>query len=190
MAILIGLQGSGKSTFFRQRLAGTHIHVSKDDFRNARHRQSRQLRMIEDALASGDNVAVDNTNPAPEEWKPLIAVARRLRARVTGYWFPPDVRGSFERNAARPPQTRVPDVGIYATLKRLQCPRHADGFDELRAVRFDGAGGFAVTVMRDGPDGGPDNGPDNGPDDGSDNGPDNGPDDGSDDGNEVGERAR
>jgi predicted kinase len=147
MAILVGLQASGKTTFFWQRLAETHAHVSKDDFRNARRRQDRQLRLIAAALESGESVAVDNTNPSREEWAPLIALARRHGARVTGYWFPPDVPGSLERNASRPAEKRVPDVGFYATLKRLRRPQPSDGFDELRAVRFDGAGGFTVSDL-------------------------------------------
>src|SRR5919108_678792 len=75
------------------------------------------------------DVAVDNTNPSQAEWTPLIEVARRYDARVTGYWFPPDLRGSLERNAVRMGRARVPDVGLYSTLRRLRRPRLADGFD-------------------------------------------------------------
>ncbi|MBC6460794.1 ATP-binding protein [Actinomadura sp. HBU206391] len=147
IAVLVGLQGSGKTTFFRDRLAGTHVHVSKDNLGKRRRRQARQMRMIDEALAAGRNVAVDNTNPSREEWDPLIEMARTHGAKVTGYWFPPDVPGSLRRNAARTPRTRVPDVGIYATVSRLRRPLRSDGFDELRTVRFDGTGGFDVTAM-------------------------------------------
>ena len=37
LAILIGLQASGKSTFYRRHLAATHALVSKDRFRNNRN---------------------------------------------------------------------------------------------------------------------------------------------------------
>ncbi|MFD0850790.1 hypothetical protein ACFQ07_00935, partial [Actinomadura adrarensis] len=57
--------------------------------------------------------------------------------------------GTLLRNTARPSVNRVPDVGIYATLKRLRRPRHADGFDELYAVRIDGTGGFTVTPIEE-----------------------------------------
>jgi predicted kinase len=144
VAILIGLQGSGKTTFYRQVLAATHVHVSKDNFPNARQRQGRQLRMVQEALGEGRDVAVDNTNPSAEEWRPLIDVAGANRARVVGYWFPPDLAGSLERNAVRAKKTRVPEVGIYATLKRLRRPQLADGFDEIFVVRFDGDGGFTI----------------------------------------------
>ncbi|MET8139448.1 ATP-binding protein [Sphaerisporangium sp. NPDC005288] len=148
MAILVGLQGSGKTTFYRRLLARTHVHVSKDAFPNARKRQRRQLRMVQEALAEGRNVAVDNTNPSADEWRPLIDIARANDAPVVGYWFPPDVAGSLERNAARAGKTRVPEVGIYATLKRLRRPRPADGFDQIFQVGFDGDGGFTIEVSR------------------------------------------
>ncbi|MFI6300246.1 AAA family ATPase [Amycolatopsis thailandensis] len=144
VVILIGLQASGKTTFSRREFAGTHVHLSKDHFPNARRRQGRQLRMLAEALEDGRSVVVDNTNPSPEEWAPLIEVARRHGARVAGYWFPPDLEGSQERNARRNGKTRVPDVGLYATLKRLRRPTAEDGFDELYTVGFDGAGGFVV----------------------------------------------
>ncbi|AGM10191.1 AAA family ATPase [Amycolatopsis keratiniphila] len=89
-------------------------------------------------------MVVDNTNPSPEEWTPLIEVARRHGARVSGYWFPPDLERSQERNALRSVKTRVPDVGLYATLKRLRRPSAEDGFDELYTVGLDDEGGFVV----------------------------------------------
>jgi predicted kinase len=149
LAILIGLQASGKTTFYQQALAPEYVHVSKDNWPNARRRQERQMRLVEEALAAGLNVAVDNTNPTPEEWRPLAEVARRHGAKVVGYWFPPDVGGSLRRNATRTGRKRVPDVGIFATKKRLRRPRRSDGFDELYEVRIDGEGGFHVRPLED-----------------------------------------
>lgn len=147
VAILIGLQAAGKTTFYRQLLAGTHEHVSKDAWPNARRPQVRQMRLIHAALDAGRDVAVDNTNPSAHEWQPIIAAARDRGARVVGYWFPPDVALFHTRNAAREGKTRVPDVGFYATLGRLRRPGPADGFDELFAVRADGRGGFDVRPL-------------------------------------------
>jgi predicted kinase len=147
LAILIGLQASGKTTFCRHVLAASHVVVSKDAFPKARDRQRRQMRLVEDALAAGRCVAVDNTNPSPQEWRPLIEAAHAHGAVTVGYWFPPDLPGALGRNAAREGRSRVPDVGLFATLKRLQRPRPADGFDRLYEVRFDGMGGFQVEPM-------------------------------------------
>lgn len=149
MAILVGAQASGKSTFCRLRLADSHTVVSKDAFPNARNRQRRQLRLIGEALAQGRSVVVDNTNPSAQEWHPLIGAAREHGAAVVGYWFPLDREASLARNAARDDRTRVPDVGMYTTFKRLRRPRLADGFDGLFAVRFDGVGGFLVDPIEE-----------------------------------------
>ncbi|MGW4568222.1 AAA family ATPase [Streptomyces sp. NPDC004561] len=145
MAVLIGLQASGKSTFYAQRLSGRYELVSKDRFpRGASNKQRRQMRLLEEHLAAGRPVAVDNTNPSPREWDPLVRLAHALGATVTAYWFPPDAAGSLRRNAARQGRDRVPDVGVLATLGRLRTPSPADGFDAVREVRFDGLGGFEV----------------------------------------------
>ncbi|MEU2062711.1 ATP-binding protein [Streptomyces sp. NPDC013455] len=145
LAVLVGLQASGKSAFYAQCLSDRYELVSKDLFpRAARNKQRRQMRLVAEHLAAGRAVAVDNTNPAPEEWGPLVAAARAHGASVTAYWFPPDVPGSLRRNAAREGRERVPDVGVLATLKRLRRPSAADGFDAVHEVRFDGRGGFDV----------------------------------------------
>ncbi|NGO11594.1 ATP-binding protein [Streptomyces sp. HC44] len=145
LVVLVGLQASGKSTFYAQRFSHSHVQVSKDLFRRARHRQRRQMRLVEEALAAGRSVVVDNTNPSPEEWEPLIAAGRVHGVRVVAYWFPPVPAESLVRNATREPGERIPEVGIYATLKRLRRPRRADGFDAVYEVRFDGRGGFHVS---------------------------------------------
>ena len=46
LVIFVGLQASGKSTFFREGFAATHEHVSKDLFRNNRNRNRRQEELV------------------------------------------------------------------------------------------------------------------------------------------------
>jgi predicted kinase len=147
VAIMIGLQASGKTTFCRQVLAADHVVVSKDAFPHARNRQRRQMRLISEALAAGRSVAVDNTNPSTREWQPLIEAAHAYSAAAVAYWFPPDLTATQERNAIREGRARVPEVGLYATLKRLRQPTRADGFDRVYQVSFDGAGGFDIRAM-------------------------------------------
>jgi len=139
LVILVGLQASGKSTFFSERFAATHEHVSKDLFRNNRNRNRRQGQLVEAALRSGRPVVVDNTNPTVEDRRPLIEIGRRFGARVVGYHFDSGVRECLARNAGREGRARVPDVAIFATAKRLVPPSHEEGFDELYRVRLEGA---------------------------------------------------
>src|SRR5947209_14086033 len=87
LVVLIGLQGSGKSSFYRARFAGTHDWVSKDRFPNNRNPARRQRHLVEEALGAGRSAVVDNTNPTPEDRADLIALARSLGATVAGYYF-------------------------------------------------------------------------------------------------------
>ena len=134
--ILIGLPASGKSTFFRERFAGTHDHVSKDLLRNNRRPQRRQDQLIAESLASGRSVVVDNTNPSVAVRAPLIAIARKHGAEVVGYFFPTEARDALRRNRAREGSARVPDVAIFTVRKRLEAPAKDEGFDRLFSVRL------------------------------------------------------
>jgi predicted kinase len=137
--ILIGLPASGKSTFFRERFAGTHDHVSKDLLRNNRRPQRRQEQLIAESLAFGRSVVVDNTNPSVAVRAPLIASARAHGAELVGYFFVTEPGDALRRNRARAGRERVPDVAVFTVRKRLEPPTMAEGFDRLFVVRMNEA---------------------------------------------------
>jgi predicted kinase len=141
LVVMVGLQGSGKSTWVRERLAGTHAVVSKDHWPNARRRADRQRRIVAELLASGARVVVDNTNPGPEDRAPLIAAAREAGVPVRAVWMdtPPEL--CLERNEAREGRARVPLQGVFATRARFVPPTTAEGFDQVDVVRGDGPAG-------------------------------------------------
>src|SRR5919205_3228255 len=90
LGVFVGLQASGKSTFFRERFAATHEHVSKDLFRNNRNPNRRQAQLISAALEQGSSVVVDNTNPTVEDRLALIELGHKFGARIIGYYFESD----------------------------------------------------------------------------------------------------
>ena len=114
LVILIGLQASGKSTFFRRRFAETHVHVSKDLLR--KNKASRQAQLLEEALQVGRSVVVDNTNASREERSGIIDLGKRYGAIIIGYYFQVQVKQSLERNKQRTGKEYVPPVGIFATV--------------------------------------------------------------------------
>ena len=134
LIIFVGLQAAGKSTYYRNHLAATHVHVSKDLMKNARSRDDRQRQLIEEALAAGKSVAVDNTSPTPVSRAPLIEIGRRHGARVVAYFFETAVKDAVARNRLREGTARVPDVAIFVTAKKLVPPTFAEGFDEVRVI--------------------------------------------------------
>jgi predicted kinase len=134
LVIFIGLQGSGKTTFYQKEFAATHVHVSKDLMKNVGNRERRQTEILEKALAAGQSVVVDNTNPTPQVRAPLIELARKHGAKVIGYFFEVPVKTAVERNRAREGKARVPDVAIYVTSKKLKAPMMEEGFDEIHVI--------------------------------------------------------
>lgn len=137
--ILIGLPASGKSTFYRERFAGSHDHVSKDLMGDSRQRERRQEQLVSESLARGRSVVVDNTNPSASVRAPVIALAKAHGAQVVGYFFTGDAADALRRNRTREGRERVPDVAIFAARKRLEAPTFAEGFDRLFSVRLDEA---------------------------------------------------
>jgi len=136
LVILMGLQASGKSTFFRSYLAATHVLVSKDLLRNNKNKSRRQIQLIENALQAGHSVAVDNTNPEVLDRKPLIDIGRTYNAQIIGYYFESIVSDCLARNQKRSGKSQVPDIAIYATIKKMVLPSYAEGFERLFWVRI------------------------------------------------------
>ncbi len=135
LAILIGLPGAGKSTFYAQRLAATHVHVGKDTIPRSADKRRRQRRLLEDALRAGRSVAVDNVNGTRAERAELFAIAAAANARVIGYWLDAPPRACLGRNRGRSGAARVPPVAIFAAAKRFEPPTPAEGFAALWRVR-------------------------------------------------------
>jgi len=145
LVILVGLPAAGKSTFYRERFAATHVHVSKDLLKGAGRPARRQEALIADALAGGRDVVVDNTNAAVKDRAPLIALARAHGARVVAYSFPATAAECFARNRLREGPARVPDAAIFIIRKRLQPPTLDEGLDALYEVTLLAPSGFSVT---------------------------------------------
>jgi predicted kinase len=150
LAILIGLQASGKSSFYRSQLAVTHAHVSKDLLRNNRRPGRRQAQLITEALAEGRSVAVDNMNATVEIRKELIDLGRAHGATITGYYVGARLEDCLARNAARTGKDRVPDIGLFSVVKVLTRPSYSEGFDRLYYVSLGDDGAFTVETWKEG----------------------------------------
>ena len=136
LVVFVGLQASGKSTFFHERFARTHQHVSKDLLPHNRNKNRKQEHLLRAALSAGRSVVVDNTSPTPEDRRPLVRLGHEYGAKVLGYFFDASVSECLRRNEMREGKARVPDVAIYATAKKLVAPSIEEGFDELLCVRL------------------------------------------------------
>jgi len=138
--IFVGIQASGKSTFYVERFFKTHVRINLDMLRT-RHRE----RVLLDAcIAAKQPFVIDNTNPAAADRSPYIQTARAAGFDIVGYYFQSKVDDCLSRNAERPETERVPDLAILGTYKRLEVPTLAEGFDRLFYVSVSEEGGFTV----------------------------------------------
>jgi predicted kinase len=144
-AILVGLPGSGKSTFYRERLASTHEVVSKDLLPASTRRQDQHDALVRSLLGRGVSVAVDNTNASLAERASIIKIAHEQHAHVVGYYIEATTREAVARNERREGKLRVPKVAIFACARRFVPPALDEGFDELHTFRVEPDGRFAET---------------------------------------------
>ena len=128
--VFIGLQASGKSSFYRQQYFDTHVRISLDLL----HTRHRERLFLEACLQTQQPFVVDNTNPSRDERAAYIALARAARYRVVGCYFRSSLEECLLRNQTRPEP--IPEKGVLGTAKRLQLPALDEGFDALRYVRL------------------------------------------------------
>ena len=129
--IFVGLQGSGKSAYFKAEFADTHVRINRDMLKT----KAREAQFFEVCLATGQRCVIDNTNATGEERARFIVAAKARGFRVAGYYFDVPPREALARNNQRPEKQRVPPVGIFATAKRMRVPEPSEGFDALFRVR-------------------------------------------------------
>lgn len=135
LVIFVGIPGSGKSTHYLANFAATHVHVSRDLLPPKEKKgDAKMLAMIAQALASGRDVVVDNTNPSAAARAPIIALGRQFGARLIAYYFDCAPRIAVARNAKREGKAKVPKAAIHATAKKLQPPHVNEGFDEVHVI--------------------------------------------------------
>ena len=138
--ILIGIQGSGKSTFYKEKFADTHVRINLDMLRT----KNREKVLLEACLEAKIRFVVDKVNASREDRARYINEARRFGFRVLGYYLRTDLMAALERNRRREGKARIPDKGLFDSLKRLEIPGYDEGFNELYYVWIDEGSRFVI----------------------------------------------
>src|SRR5512137_2137686 len=89
--ILIGVQATGKSTFFKERFADTHVRINLDMLKT----RPREKIILEACFESGQSFVVDNTNPTVEDRQRYIVPAKEAHFEVIGYYFESRISASL-----------------------------------------------------------------------------------------------
>ena len=134
--VFIGIQASGKSSFFLERFYHKYMRINLDMLKT-RHRE----KMIFDACLKGKQPCViDNTNPTKQDREKYIEAFKASRFSVEGYYFNSSFELCLERNLKREGRQILPEVALKSTRSKLELPKYSEGFDRL----------FYVTLTKDG----------------------------------------
>ncbi len=125
--IFIGIQATGKSSYYQQFFFNSHIRINLDMLKT-RHRESLLLKAC---LAMKHSFVVDNTNPSKMDRRRYIIPAKQAGFTISGYYFQSQLKESMSRNKQREANAIIPDIGIRSTYSKLEIPNYEEGFDKL-----------------------------------------------------------
>lgn len=132
MVILMGLQASGKSTFFEKELKDKGFeHISLDSLKTRR----REGEVLQKCINDNMSCVIDNTNPTKADRARYIIPGKHSDFRVVGYFLQSKLADCLERNENR--ERQVPKKGILATFNKIEMPSLDEGFDELNFVSIE-----------------------------------------------------
>ncbi len=131
--IMIGIQGSGKSTFCEIHLPNA-TRVNLDTL----HTRNKETLLIAECQEHGLDYVIDNTNPMREDRARYITSAKASGYHVVGYFMQSRLQECIERNNLREGKSRIAAKAIAATSNKLEMPSLSEGFDELYFVKNDG----------------------------------------------------
>ncbi len=139
--VMVGIPGSGKSTYAMKLQNEGAVRVSLDDIRNKLFEEtgskteskvfSEGLKQMKKALDEGKDIVCDSTNVTPEKRKSYFKVAKQYDAKIVAVFVNTDKKECLERNSKREGNAKVPAVAIHTSAKRLTPPTLDEGFDEI-----------------------------------------------------------
>jgi len=142
--IFVGIQASGKSTFFKERFFDTHVRINGDMLRT----KHREAELLDTCLQVKQNFVLDKTNLTRNERTKIISKAKGSNFKIIGYYFQTNLGMAMKRNDQRVGGSRIPEKGLLGSFKKLQIPSEQEGFDELFYVSISDAGRFTVEAWK------------------------------------------
>ncbi len=133
LVIFIGIQATGKSTFYLQNFYRTHVRLNLDMLRTRR----REGILFEACLKGKAKCVIDNTNVTREDRTRYIGPALAHGFTIKGYYFRSKLEDALARNALRSGKEEIPEAGVRATYSKLEIPTYDEGFHHLYYVKIE-----------------------------------------------------
>lgn len=143
LIIFIGVQASGKSTFYKEYFYKTHLRINLDMLKT-RHREKI---LFEACIASKSKCVIDNTNMSKTDRSRYIQMAKEAGFLIVSYYFETDLDCALERNRERQGKERIPDQGVRATARKFEPPSIEEGFDEIYKVKIIENQQFSIQLL-------------------------------------------
>lgn len=131
--IFVGIQATGKSTFYKQNFFDTHIRINLDMLRT----KNRERVLTEACLEAKQKFVLDKTNLTKEDREKLISKAKEYKFKIVGYYFQSNLKDCIERNNQILGKAKIPEKGVRGAFNCLEIPSFDEGFDELFYVRIE-----------------------------------------------------
>ncbi len=130
--IFVGIQGCGKTTFFRKRIEPymkSWKRISMDEL----HNRNKEAAMVRECIENRRSFVIDNTNPTKEDRKRYLDMLDGKGYRVMCYFFQSRMKDCVERNRLR--GELVPAKAIAATSNKLELPSKDEGFTDMVYIK-------------------------------------------------------
>jgi len=140
--IFCGIQGAGKSTFYKDYFFKTHVRISLDLLKT----RYRENMFLQTCFSLQQSFVVDNTNANKRERHKYIAKAKAYKFKLIGYYFSVSLGEALARNEKRAGKENIPVAAVITTHKKLEVPSYEEGFDKLYKVEIVN-GSFVIADM-------------------------------------------
>lgn len=141
LVILIGIQGSGKTTFaYTHFVPYNYIHCNQDVLGD----RKKVLKLVRKSLEAGHSVVVDRTNPSVESRKEFIELAKDMNVPVKSIEIRTEIGIAKRLNAMREvlgseyqeEKPSVPVLAFHSYVQQYQAPTPEEGISTILTVPF------------------------------------------------------
>lgn len=147
LIIMMGVPGSGKSTWIKKNKAETDVVVSRDDIRFEMIKEGDDYFAYEDKvietflfnirfhLQHGQTVYADATHLNKKARAKVINKVKEFANEIECVWIHPKLETAIERNARREGLARVPNGVIRRMWYQMDIPEVDEGFDKITVIK-------------------------------------------------------
>lgn len=133
--IFVGIQATGKSTFFKQMFADTHVRINGDMLGN----KGLEQELIDACIKHQQPYVVDKMNFTKRHRAPYLERAKAAWFKRIGYYFSSRLYLAVQRNQNEDRREKdLPEIAIVNAHSNLEIPSYGEGFDELYYVSIVG----------------------------------------------------